>query len=505
MDDARQLARKLPNDMKDFEVVARDRWWKQRGYSREVMVQKGLKPQSKPPSSKPEPRPSVPTSVRADMPEVAASEKTEPPTRINVETSKTEPPTSTTTEARKNEPTARVGMPDIEPIHEGGPSARGEALGGGVMLGAQLKDWIMGKLGDKAQAKRVQAVLNRRMGYIQSQQHDHPELGVLITSYWRLYRGNEGETSRRFEDISIKTGTTEREARESPEPSVLNLSASAADTETDERWIPPQKPLSGIKYHTPYPKIAIATFASGRATLRDVKWGGPWGGFEKKGTTTLNVSEGMHPTFAILRPPASIRVEGYNPVSIDTDSEITFDGYKVPVISNLHAALVFPLDGETAMLLSNGPGIHDTMYQLGGEFDLFRWVPIEDIQIESVLSSEVEQPKPTAEQEFFQSYVRFVTMHPQQTHPFATGNRRPQQPEADKNMLYFSRSGEVVTLDRLLVWAKQNHPRGLADPTMLKDLYGSHEFSGSDDARERAAIALTLKLREEQSKGHTIK
>lgn len=428
-----------------------------------------------------------------------------PATTSGGETTTPERQPATTTETPKTGPTAHVGMPDMELIHEGGPSERGEALGGAVILGAQLKDWIMGKLGDMAQAEHAQTALGKKYEYIQTVQHDHPELGVLITRYWRIYRGNEGETSRRFEDISIKTGTTEREARESPESSLLNLSASPADMETDERWIPPLQPLSVAEYHTPYPKIAIATFGPGRAVLRDVKWGGPLGGFEKKGTTTLDVAEGTHPTFAILRPPASIRVEGYNPVSIDTGSETTFDGYKVPVISDLHAALVFPLDGGTAMLLSNGPGIHDTTYQLGGEFDLLRWVPIEDVQIESVLSSEVEQPELTADQEFFQSYVRFATMHPQQTDPFVTGNRMLQQPEANRDVLHFSSSGEVVTLDRLLAWAKQNYPRGLDDPTMLKNLYSSHEFSGSDDARERAAIALTLKLREEQSKGHTIK
>jgi hypothetical protein len=96
---------------------------------------------------------------------------------------RTEAPSSSTGEATRNEPTARVGMPDFEPIHVGGPSARGEAIGGAVMIVAQLKDWIMEQLGDDEQSERVNDMWRRRYYYIQSAQRDHPELDALVTIF----------------------------------------------------------------------------------------------------------------------------------------------------------------------------------------------------------------------------------------------------------------------------------------------------------------------------------
>jgi hypothetical protein len=326
-------------------------------------------------------------------------------------------------------------------------------------------------------------------------QRDHPELGALVTIYWRSYHGNEGETSLAFEDVSIKTGTNEKEAREAPETSYLYRSASPNETEMQEMWIEPLQELPAAEYRTPYPKIAIGTFAPGRAVLRDVSWGGRSGGaFNKKGTTTLTVPEGVHPTFAILSPPASIYVEGQGRIEIDTGDEITSDGYHVPVISDLHAAMVFPLDLATINLIREGPRIKDYTYQLRGNFDLLGWVPIEDVQIVSVLTGEVTRPPPTAEQELFERAVAGPR-------PPFVGGRGPAGPAIDKDVLRFSNTGEEVTVERLVAWANRNHPRGLDDPTLLAPILHSHEFSGSDDAREMAAEALVFRLRE-RSKGH---
>ena len=64
--------------------------------------------------------------------------------------------------------------------------------------------------------------------------------------------------------------------------------------------------------------------------------------------------------------------------------------------------------------------------------------------------------------------------------------------------LRFSNTGKEVTSDSLLAWARLKYPRLLADPRLLQQIYTSQEFSGSQDARERAAMALVIKLREEE-------
>lgn len=82
-------------------------------------------------------------------------------------------------------------------------------------------------------------------------------------------------------------------------------------------------------------------------------------------------------------------------------------------------------------------------------------------------------------------------------------NRRPQEPHVSTDALRFSATGKAVTDASLLAWAKRTYPHGLDIPALLKSIYNSHEFSGSDDARERAAVALVLKLRDEQSPAHS--
>jgi hypothetical protein len=64
VDDARQAARNLPDDMKDHKVVAKERWWKKGGYSKEVVVKRAGAPMEKPPSAEiPGPRPLKPPAA----------------------------------------------------------------------------------------------------------------------------------------------------------------------------------------------------------------------------------------------------------------------------------------------------------------------------------------------------------------------------------------------------------------------------------------------------------
>jgi hypothetical protein len=74
---------------------------------------------------------------------------------------------------------------------------------------------------------------------------------------------------------------------------------------------------------------------------------------------------------------------------------------------------------------------------------------------------------------------------------------RATKPE-DYDVLQFRATHQPATVESLLAWARRTYPRGLDDPALLKNIYYSNEFSGSADARERAAIALVLRLSDEQ-------
>jgi Domain of unknown function (DUF4157) len=67
------------------------------------------------------------------------------------------------------------------------------------------------------------------------------------------------------------------------------------------------------------------------------------------------------------------------------------------------------------------------------------------------------------------------------------------------DVLKFRASGQQVTVENLLAWAKRNFPGKLGgpriDPIVAENIMSSNEFAGSDDARGRALEALALKLR----------
>lgn len=306
-----------------------------------------------------------------------------------------------------NSSTARTTVAGGRPPPTSAPGPRGQAVGGGVTIGVQAKDWIMGKLGDQVQGERMNDAMKVKLAALDDAQAIRPELGALVTIYWRIYRGNEGETSRRFEDIGVKYGTTEKEARYSRQNAHLDISSGPGDTQTDEQWIPPLEPLPLAELPTPQPKIAIGTFAPGRAKLQGVKWKGV-SGFDTYGrrSKSLSVPQDEQPLFAILQPPTQIVFRNgqlRHTVNIGIERRVTDDDYLVPVVDALDAALVFPLDGATASLMGQGAGIHDTLRQLGSDYEMTRWVPASSLRIIEVLDAgQVSRRPPTAEETFQQ-------------------------------------------------------------------------------------------------------
>jgi hypothetical protein len=69
------------------------------------------------------------------------------------------------------------------------------------------------------------------------------------------------------------------------------------------------------------------------------------------------------------------------------------------------------------------------------------------------------------------------------------------------DVLRFANDGREVTPENLFAWAKYNYPRMFADRKLVPNIMNSHEFIGSEDARQRAVKALELKVREETPSG----
>lgn len=70
------------------------------------------------------------------------------------------------------------------------------------------------------------------------------------------------------------------------------------------------------------------------------------------------------------------------------------------------------------------------------------------------------------------------------------------------DVVRFASTGKQVTSDSLVSWAHQNYPGASDNPRvmqrMLNNIYASQEFTGSQDAREGAAMEVVLRLQEEK-------
>lgn len=119
MENARQAHRNLPEDLKGFRVTAQDRWWKEGGYSREIVISRGA----------PDPKP-IPGGGQGG-PTTSTLGKTTVPPKIEIQG-------GTVASGRQSEPTVKAekGAP-IEPVIEATPGfrpERGAGFGGAFQI-----------------------------------------------------------------------------------------------------------------------------------------------------------------------------------------------------------------------------------------------------------------------------------------------------------------------------------------------------------------------------------
>ncbi len=253
---------------------------------------------------------------------------------------------------------------------------------------------------------------------------------------------------------------------------------------------------------SPFQIIAIATFAPNQlppvAVLQDVSWEGPWGGkFDKDGTKTVEVGDSEQYTFAILDPPTTVLGydQGAGAIDIGTSRQTTWDGYMIPVVSDLDAALVLPLDQRTANLFFRANPIKSRMkWDFLSDFTETRWAPVENIKIKEAISDKVTLTQKAKEQKEYAEMMKGLKSAPE----FA-GLRQPipeTPPQAEPSLMW---RGKAVTIDSLRGIADR-YPGGIDDPGFLNALLGSSEFSfsGSESARRIAVVALVVELQEKE-------
>ncbi|MBR1222381.1 hypothetical protein JQ557_30575 [Bradyrhizobium sp. U87765 SZCCT0131] len=300
---------------------------------------------------------------------------------------------------------AVVGEP-IEPVHEGGPDARGDAKFQGATLAFQGANFVLQRINTAVQARRFEAAWQGLQGEVQRRLADDPQLGALVlVSYSKAQGDAESaiDTVIVFQSIQIGYGIDPddalRDARSRP-----RITGGASDV-GDSIWLKPRAPADVSRLKLPFDTTVagLATFVPGKEKLVRVKFSGVMGFDDKMfSKAELSVPAGMTPRFYFLWPPSEIRYlrdSGWHTLDVDWDmsseADIAYgdtDAFfmGVPVVNldswanpySARAAMVWPADNSTANLfLSVAPTQDDNGMLAGQGLNLLRWVRPEFIRV----------------------------------------------------------------------------------------------------------------------------
>jgi hypothetical protein len=295
----------------------------------------------------------------------------------------------------------------VAPIAEHGPSAFRTAAADGV---AQLVQWGSGKLTELADAKQQElanAEINQQIDSIKTMWDVHPERGVLFTITWEVWNHGDAGEIKRFVSAVPKYGVDRQSARSTLANVATEVPNPKAEIRVDEIWIDPPEPLAVHNLPSPFPKIALATFAN-EDEVQDVKWRGR-ATFDDTGFTSLKPVKGAEARFFIMQPPDEIAfMDGRdrNTTSVPILHRSAPGGWTIPVV-NLDtlvgyipfvdrdtAAMVVPADEYTALLFKDSNPVKDAGSQLRlYEFANVRFVSPNNIRVLKSLS-ESDMPTP---------------------------------------------------------------------------------------------------------------
>jgi hypothetical protein len=182
------------------------------------------------------------------------------------------PPTtgSTQSSSTKGTTSAEIGAPDMRGLNVGGPSARGEGIGAGIMLFFMGANILLNLRNDQIQEKRAKDALKAIEPGLHSQRQQHPELGFLLVFDYTQYQAPEESIIRpgaAFGSVSFYSGRTSDEARDHWRATPTIRAGAGPNTQefSQQVWIPPIVEPSVKALRTPFRSVALATFADGKS------------------------------------------------------------------------------------------------------------------------------------------------------------------------------------------------------------------------------------------------
>ena len=309
-----------------------------------------------------------------------------------------------------------VGDPITAPM-EFGPSAKGEAAMGGIVLVLQGINYVLSKINGPIQEERFNAAWDRKKDEFFKRLDEDPQLGAMIFVYYSSYVTHEASVidgGMAFQDIQIAYGFTPDEALRAYRARDIIVAAGPGNQVGDQIWHKPRAKPDIRRFQLPKGTTVagLGTFAPGKEKMVRVEYG-VLTGFDDRAFSRaeLNVPKDFVPRFYYLWPPSCL-VYMYNGGARQDDVDWTFSdkadqrfaadtgafkpqGNKIPVVrldshfnpstwfsEGATAAMVWPADNATANLFLQVNSTHDPVGALAGAgFEMLRWVRPEFIRV----------------------------------------------------------------------------------------------------------------------------
>ena len=294
---------------------------------------------------------------------------------------------------------AVVGVADNSVPEAGGPSAKGQAIVGGIQIAFEGINFILNLVNDEIQKKRVNEALDKIRPVVGQARLANPRLGVLLLFYYTQYQAPEESIIRpgaAFDYVSWGKGVTRDEAlRDALSQPTLSRGTGPSERRfSAERWIPPTQKSSVTTATCPFPQIAVGRFFLGTSSVAKfqlVDFGFP-GGFDDIREKTVDLPANTNADFAVLKSPSQVfwyNLNGRQTVEVPLMDASTANGNTVKVVNldpwspfNAKAAMVFPVDDWTEQVFASvSPTADGNMLSTYVNFGMIRWVRPENIHL----------------------------------------------------------------------------------------------------------------------------
>jgi PIN domain nuclease of toxin-antitoxin system len=293
---------------------------------------------------------------------------------------------------------AYVGTPDNTLPEVGGPSARGEAIAGGIQLAFEGINFVANLINDHIQRQKIKEALDAVQPQIAKRRLENPQSGVLILFYYTQFKAPDESILKpgaAFKYLMWGSGPTRDEALED----VFRMPTISAGPGANERkfsqelWIPPLQKSAITTAKCPFPPIAIGRFVlddSNKAKFQVVEFN-VIGGFDDVFEASLELPKGRNAEFAVLKAPHEVywyNINGKQKVEVPLKSAKTANGNEIKVVdldpySPFHAAaaMCFPVDEWSEKVFGTAEGTGGARILGYTNFSMIRWIRAENIHL----------------------------------------------------------------------------------------------------------------------------